>query len=130
MKAERPRHIGARIQRFEDIRLLSGSARYIDDIRLPDMLHLNFVRAETAHANVLEVDTSGLADLDFPTWVFTGKDTAGLSMKAHQDYPEMQYSEQPLLARQGAFRRRTGRRGSGRRCLQGRGRRGAGFRRL
>lgn len=98
MKADRPRHIGARVQRFEDIRLLSGAARYIDDIRLPNMLHLNFVRADTAHANIVDIDASALADLDYPTWVFTGKDTAGLSMKAHQDYPEMQYSEQPLLA--------------------------------
>src|SRR5690606_6684214 len=46
----------------------------------------------------IEVDSSGLADLDYPTWVFTGEDTAGLSMKAHQDVPEMQYSEQPFLA--------------------------------
>lgn len=99
MKADRPKHIGARVLRFEDTRLLSGSARYIDDIRLPDMLHVNFIRADTAHANILNIDTSALADLDFPTWVFTGKDTAGLSMKAHQDYPEMQYSEQPLLAK-------------------------------
>ena len=98
MKADSPKHIGARIQRFEDVRLLSGAARYIDDIRLPGMLHCTFARAQTAHGTILEIDTSGLADLDYPTWVFTGKDTAGLSMKAHQDYPEMQYSEQPLLA--------------------------------
>lgn len=98
MKAEQPRHIGARIQRFEDIRLLSGLARYIDDITYPDMLHVSFVRADTAHARIANIDASGLADLDYPTWVFTGADTAGLSMKAHQDYPEMQYSEQPLLA--------------------------------
>lgn len=98
MKAERPRNIGARIQRFEDTRLLSGFARYIDDIRLPNMLHATFVRADTAHARIAGVDASALADLGYPTWVFTGADTAGLSMKAHQDYPEMQYSEQPLLA--------------------------------
>lgn len=98
MNAERPKFIGARVQRFEDIRLLSGTARYIADIDLPNMLHLTFVRAETAHATILDIDSSALADLGFPTWVFTGKDTAGLSMKAHQDYPEMQYSEQPLLA--------------------------------
>lgn len=98
MKAEQPRHIGARIQRFEDIRLLSGLARYIDDITFPGMLHVSFVRADIAHARIANIDASALADLDFPTWVFTGEDTAGLSMKAHQDYPEMQYSEQPLLA--------------------------------
>lgn len=98
MTADRPKFIGARIQRFEDTRLLSGTARYIADIDLPNMLHLSFVRAETAHANIIDVDSSALADLDYPTWVFTGKDTAGLSMKAHQDVPEMQYSEQPFLA--------------------------------
>lgn len=98
MKAEQPRHIGARIQRFEDIRLLSGLARYIDDIRLPNMLHLTFVRADIAHARIVGIDSSALADIGYPTWIFTGEHTAGLSMKAHQDYPEMQYSEQPLLA--------------------------------
>jgi carbon-monoxide dehydrogenase large subunit len=96
--ADRPKHVGARVQRFEDIRLLSGFARYIDDIRLPRALHLRFVRADIAHADIVSIDRSALDGLGYPTWVFTGKDTAGLSMKAHQDTPEMQYSEQPLLA--------------------------------
>ncbi|MGV6875714.1 xanthine dehydrogenase family protein molybdopterin-binding subunit [Pseudochelatococcus sp. B33] len=98
MAGDSPRHIGARVQRFEDTRLLAGTARYIDDIRLPDMLHLVYVRAQVAHAKILDIDTLALEDIGYPTWVFTGKDTGALSMKAHQDYPEMQYSEQPLLA--------------------------------
>ncbi len=98
MQADRPRHVGARVQRVEDTRLLSGSARYIDDIRLPNMLHLSFVRAQHAHAKILEIDTDGLADLAYPTMVFTGKDTAGIAVTAHQDFPEMQFSEQPVLA--------------------------------
>ena len=96
--ADRPKHIGARVQRFEDERFLSGAARYIDDIRRPDMLHLCLVRAQSAHATILEVDTSALADIGFETFTFTGTDTKGLSIKAHQDQPEMQYSEQPILA--------------------------------
>lgn len=98
MRPESPRHIGARIQRFEDTRLLSGTARYIDDIKMPDMLHLRFARAQSAHAKILEIDQFALEDIGFKTWVFTGEDTRHLAMKAHQDYPEMQYSEQPLLA--------------------------------
>src|SRR5215203_1235181 len=110
--ADRPRHVGARIQRFEDGRLLSGQARYIDDIRLPNMLHVAFVRAQSAHAKVLQIDTSALAEIGFETLVFTGADTKGLSIKApaghdprsaalpegHQGYWRMQYSEQPVLA--------------------------------
>ena len=98
-RPDRPRHVGARIQRFEDTRFLSGMARYIDDIRRLGMLHLSFLRADIAHARILDVDTSALADLGFPVQVFTGADIGELSIKAHQDFPEMQYSEQPLLAR-------------------------------
>ncbi|MBW3095841.1 xanthine dehydrogenase family protein molybdopterin-binding subunit [Pseudohoeflea coraliihabitans] len=98
MNGENPRQIGARVQRFEDTRLLTGSARYIDDIRLPNMLHLTIARSQMAHGKIVEIDTSMLEDSDFPTWVFTGEDTRGLALRAHQDYPEMQYSEQPLLA--------------------------------
>jgi aerobic carbon-monoxide dehydrogenase large subunit len=96
--ADRPKHIGARVQRFEDERFLSGAARYIDDIRRPDMLNLCLVRAQIAHATINEVDISALTDIGFETFAFTGADTKGLSIKAHQDQPEMQYSEQPILA--------------------------------
>ena len=37
------RPIGARVPRQELQRLLSGRGRYIDDIRLPRMLHACFV---------------------------------------------------------------------------------------
>ncbi|WP_164230801.1 hypothetical protein, partial [Stenotrophomonas maltophilia] len=69
------------------IRLLSGEARYIDDIRRPNMLHLSLLRAQIAHARILGIDSSALADIGFPTRVFTGEDTKGLAIKAHQDYP-------------------------------------------
>ena len=97
-QADRPRHIGARVLRFEDVRLLSGSARHLDDIRRPNMLHVSMVRAQVAHATILGINSSALADIGFPTHVFTSTDTGSLSIKAHQDYPQMQYSEQPILA--------------------------------
>ncbi|HEX9903791.1 MAG TPA: xanthine dehydrogenase family protein molybdopterin-binding subunit [Propylenella sp.] len=95
---DRPRHVGARVQRLEDARLLSGYARFIDDIRRPDMLHAALVRADIAHGKILGVDASALDGIGFPTSIFTGDDTAGLTITAHQDYPEMKRSEQPILA--------------------------------
>jgi carbon-monoxide dehydrogenase large subunit len=95
---DRPKHIGARLQRLEDPRLLSGHARFIDDVRPRNALHVALVRADVAHANILEIDTGALEDLAFPTRVFIGEDTIGLTIKAHQDVPEMQRSEQPVLA--------------------------------
>jgi carbon-monoxide dehydrogenase large subunit len=62
------------------------------------MLHLSIVRAQTAHAKILDIDSSALADIGFPTQVFTAADIGKLAIKAHQDYPQMQYSEQPVLA--------------------------------
>jgi hypothetical protein len=36
--------VGASVRRREDPRLLSGRARFVDDIHLPRMLHAQFVR--------------------------------------------------------------------------------------
>ncbi len=96
--ADRPKHIGARVLRFEDVRLLSGAARYLDDIVRPNMLHLSIVRAQIAHATITGIDSSALANLKFSAQVFTAADLGSLAIKAHQDYPEMQRSEQPILA--------------------------------
>ena len=46
----RARHVGARITRKEDPRMVSGQARYLEDLTPPGALHLRLVRSELAHA--------------------------------------------------------------------------------
>ncbi|MBX6387894.1 MAG: carbon-monoxide dehydrogenase large subunit [Frankia sp.] len=42
--------------RKEDPRLVRGRGRFVDDIRLPGMLHLAILRAPVAHARIVRVD--------------------------------------------------------------------------
>jgi aerobic carbon-monoxide dehydrogenase large subunit len=46
------RYFGASVSRREDPRLLRGSARYVDDIKLPGLLHATIVRSPHAHARI------------------------------------------------------------------------------
>ncbi len=48
--------IGARVPRLELQRLLSGRGRYIDDIKLPRMLHVCFVRSPHPHARIVSIN--------------------------------------------------------------------------
>jgi len=50
--------VGARVLRSEDPRLLRGRGAFVDDIRLPGMLHAAFVRAHHAHARVRRIGAS------------------------------------------------------------------------
>ncbi len=53
---------GASAKRKEDPAFLRGEGRYIDDIRLPEMLHAAFVRSPYSHAKVGRIDkTAALA---------------------------------------------------------------------
>lgn len=52
------RYFGQRIKRNEDPTLLTGQALFVDDVNLPDMLHLAFVRSPYAHARLGKVDGS------------------------------------------------------------------------
>lgn len=96
--AEQPRYVGARITRLEDPRLITGQARYIDDLALPGMLHVRLVRSELAHAKIISVDTSALQDGFSHALVFTGADTGSLGIRAVADLPGVQSFTQPLLA--------------------------------
>ena len=51
--------IGSSVPRLEDAALLTGQGRYVDDIRLPGMLHAAFVRSPHAHAAIRGIDKSG-----------------------------------------------------------------------
>jgi len=52
------RYFGERVKRNEDPRLLTGRGTFVDDIRMPGMLHGALLRSPHAHARVLSIDTS------------------------------------------------------------------------
>jgi carbon-monoxide dehydrogenase large subunit len=50
--------IGARIQRREDPKLITGHGNFIDDVKLVNMAHMSIVRSPHAHARIRSIDTS------------------------------------------------------------------------
>ena len=65
---------GAKFNRKEDQRLLTGRGRYIADIVVPGMLHLVFVRSQVAHARIKSIDTSKAKAMPGVVAVITGDD--------------------------------------------------------
>src|SRR5215213_6203234 len=53
-----PPYLRARVPRNEDARLLTGRALFVDDVQLPGMLHVAFVRSEHAHGRITSIDAS------------------------------------------------------------------------
>ncbi|MGB1287446.1 MAG: xanthine dehydrogenase family protein molybdopterin-binding subunit, partial [Aggregatilineales bacterium] len=73
------RIFGSGIKRREDPRLITGKAKYTDDIKLPGTLHMAVVRSPYAHANIKSVDTSAAEAMEGVVAVFTGADLEGLA---------------------------------------------------
>jgi carbon-monoxide dehydrogenase large subunit len=76
------RYTGASIKRSEDPRILTGAGRYVDDIKLPGMLHAAFVRSPMAHAGLLSVDVSAAQALPGVVAVLTGADLEAMTVQA------------------------------------------------
>jgi carbon-monoxide dehydrogenase large subunit len=71
-----PKYVGQRIKRTEDPRLIQGLGHYVDDIKLPDTLHVAFLRSMYAHAKIKSIDTSEASHAPGVVAVYTGKDVA------------------------------------------------------
>jgi aerobic carbon-monoxide dehydrogenase large subunit len=71
------RVVAARVKRLEDPRLLTGRGRYLDDIRLPGLLHAAFVRSAHAHARLRGVDASAALAVPGVVAVLAGSDLLG-----------------------------------------------------
>ena len=68
--------IGSRLRRLEDPPLLTGKGRYVDDIRMPGLLHVAFVRSPHAHAAITKIDTARARALPGVHAVLTLEDLA------------------------------------------------------
>lgn len=71
--------VGKPLPRREDRRLLTGSARFLDDIAVPGALHAAFLRSPHAHARILSIDVASAAAMPGVVAVVTGRDLAKLT---------------------------------------------------
>jgi carbon-monoxide dehydrogenase large subunit len=67
--------VGKRLRRREDPRLITGTATYVDDMKMPGMLYATIVRSPHAAATIRSMDISKAASHPGVAAVFTGKDT-------------------------------------------------------
>src|SRR6201999_4631255 len=75
------RYTGTSVKRSEDLRILAGAGRYVDDIKLPGMLHAAFVRSPLAHGRVLAVDASAARSLPGVVAVLSGADLDTMTVR-------------------------------------------------
>ncbi|MFC4001362.1 xanthine dehydrogenase family protein molybdopterin-binding subunit [Prauserella oleivorans] len=66
--------VGRARVRKEDERLITGRTRWTDNITLPGMVHMAFLRSTSAHAKIVSIDTSAAKEMPGVIAVFTGDD--------------------------------------------------------
>ncbi|HSF26909.1 MAG TPA: aerobic carbon-monoxide dehydrogenase large subunit, partial [Actinomycetes bacterium] len=67
---------GAPVQRREDLRLVVGKGRYVDDLG-QGALEAAFLRSPHAHARIVDIDVTGALDVDGVVAVYTYEDLEG-----------------------------------------------------
>ncbi|MBM3792473.1 MAG: xanthine dehydrogenase family protein molybdopterin-binding subunit [Acidobacteria bacterium] len=67
--------VGKRLRRKEDPRLITGTATYVDDIKLPGMHHACIVRSPYAAARIKSIDAKAALETPGVVAVYTGADT-------------------------------------------------------
>lgn len=71
------RYVGKDVLRKEDAELITGQARFTEDLVLPGMLWMAVVRSPFAHARIKKVDVSKALAMDGVVAAFSGEDLAG-----------------------------------------------------
>lgn len=74
MSGDRHAYIGQSVRRLEDERLLTGSGRYIDDVKLPGMAVMAILRSPHAHARIRGIDLSAARALPGVSDAFAAAD--------------------------------------------------------
>ena len=67
------RGIGHSVKRIEDARFIQGRGNYVEDVVLPNMLHMAILRSPYAHATINSVDTSRASAAPGVVVVVTGE---------------------------------------------------------
>src|SRR5579864_6319987 len=95
-------YVGTPLRRREDRRLLTGASRFIDDIRLPGMVHAAIVRSPHAHARIVRLDAGAARAMPGVVAVLTAPDLPSPAPRipAPLMFPGIAAATHPLLADQ------------------------------
>src|SRR5215468_5329117 len=92
--------IGRSVRRVEDPVLITGKGCYVDDIQLPGILHMAFLRSPYPHAKITSMQTGAAQALPGVVTVVTGADLSEhLHVPVIPLVPGMKIPPHPLLAR-------------------------------
>ena len=93
-------YVGAPLRRREDRRLLTGASRFLDDIRLPGMVHAAIVRSPHAHARIVRLDPGPARAMRGVVAVLTAQDLPSPvpRIPALPMFPGIAAATHPLLA--------------------------------
>ncbi len=78
MKPVETRYFGAAVPRNEDQRLLTGTALFVDDVELQDMLHAVVLRSPVAHAAIRGIDVTAALQREGVVAAYTAADLGAL----------------------------------------------------
>lgn len=76
-------YVGRPLKRTEDPRLITGRGQYVEDLKLPDLAYLAFLRSPHAHARVTAIRTDAARNAPGVIKVVTAKDLGPLRPIPH-----------------------------------------------
>jgi aerobic carbon-monoxide dehydrogenase large subunit len=94
-------YVGAPIERIEDLRLLRGKGKFVDDIQVDGLLYGAVLRSSVPHGNLISVDVSAALAMPGVHAVFTAKDIGSpvptIPVRLFP-VPELEPYQQPVIA--------------------------------
>ena len=67
-------YVGSPVKRLEDLRLLPGKGRFVDDIRRENMLYAVILRSSIGHGVIRNIDTAAAEKMPGIHYVITAAD--------------------------------------------------------
>src|SRR6185503_11842881 len=96
--------VGKKIRRKEDPRLITGTATYVDDIKMPGMHHACIVRSPHAAAAIRSINTKPALDRPGVVAVFTGADVESVGpVPCGASLPGLRVPHHAILANDRVF---------------------------
>ena len=97
------KYVGERVPRYDGMQHTMGKTRYVNDIRLPGMLHVKAWRSPVASAKIKKIDVSAARKHPGVVAVITHKEVPHNRYSPAQDYPvladeEIRYMGQEVAA--------------------------------